>query len=104
MARTVDAQPLQKTFSGDGNKKTTTKSTPKTTTKSILRTPGTAAATKPPNKKKLPETAKSPSDNHFTALDNDSNDAANDKKPRARNRQRSSSKSRKSGGATNKSS
>ena len=34
-----------KNANSDGNKKTITKSTPKTTTKSILRTPGTAAAT-----------------------------------------------------------
>jgi len=92
----------QKKVSGDGNKKTTTKSTPKTTPKSILRTPGIAAATKPPNKKKSPEHAKSPSDNHFAALADDSNDTADDKKPRARNRRKSSSKSRKSGGSTNK--
>ena len=92
-----------KNASGDGNKKTTTKSTPKVTTKSILRTPGTAAATKPPNKKKLLEDAKSPSDNHFAALADDSNDTSGDKKSRARNRQRSSSKLRKSGGTTNKS-
>jgi hypothetical protein len=92
-----------KNASGDGNKKTTTKSTPKTATKSILRTLGTVAATKPPNKKKSPENAKSPSNNHFTALTDDSNDTSGDKKPRAQNQQRSSSKSRKSSGTTNKS-
>ena len=92
-----------KNVSGNGNKKRTTKSTPKTTTKSILRTPGTAAATKPPNKKKLPENVKLPSDNHFAALADDSNDTSDGKKPRAQNQQRSSSKSRKSGGTTNKS-
>ena len=92
-----------KNASGDGNKKRTMKSTPKTTTKSILRTPGTAAATKPPNKKKSPENAKSTSDNHFAALADNSNDTSGDKKPHTRNQQRSSSKSRKSGGTTNKS-
>jgi hypothetical protein len=92
-----------KNASGDGNKKRTMKLTPKTTTKSILRTPGTAVTTKPPNKKKSPENAKSTSDNHFAALAGNSNDTSGDKKPRAQNRQRSSSKSRKSGGTTNKS-
>ncbi len=92
-----------KNASGDGNKKTTTKSTPKTTTKSILRTPGTVLATKPSNKKKSLENAKSPSDNHSAALADNSNDTSGNKKPRARNRQRSSSKLRKSGGTTNKS-
>ena len=94
----------QKNASGDGKKttnKTTPKSTPKTTPKSILRTPGNAAAEKTP-KKKLPKKDKSPSDNHFAALADDSNDTADDKKPRARNRQRSSSKSRKSDGSTDK--
>ena len=82
----------QKNASGDGNKKTP---------KSILRTPNTAAAKKPPQKKWL-EIAKSPSDNHFAALANNSNDTADDKKPCAQNRLRSSSKSKKSDDSTSK--
>jgi hypothetical protein len=66
---------------------------------------GIAAAGKKPTKPKAKTSTGNtpPSENRYAALTDNNNDTVADKKPRARNQQRSSSKLRKSGRPTSKS-
>jgi hypothetical protein len=65
---------------------------------------GTAASGKKPTKPKAKTSTGNtpPSENRYATLAKDNNDTIADKKPRAQNQQRSSSKLRKSGGSTSK--